>query len=132
MFYHYDSLNRLIGLEAQGNRTTFVYDAFGRCLQIKDPTKTRHLLYQKEREIGSTIHGKLDEFRLCRPTSSSRCFLRSPPTHNRLLPVRDYSVPPFQSRRFSPADSVPDKSVPAVSVLAVSVLIFDKTCLMKT
>jgi YD repeat-containing protein len=65
--YTYDALNRLINCEKEGQRTTFLYDAFARCLQITDTSGTKHLLYQKEQEIGSLVNGQLQEFRLIHP-----------------------------------------------------------------
>lgn len=65
--YAYDALNRLISCERNGNRTTFLYDAFGRCLQIADASGTKQMIYQGEQEIGSLTNGQLHEFRLIHP-----------------------------------------------------------------
>ena len=65
--YHYDALNRLVLCEKEGKRTSFTYDAFGRCLSISSETGTRHLFYQGYQEIGSVAAGKVDEFRLVHP-----------------------------------------------------------------
>ena len=64
IIYQYDALNRLIRLVKDNEETTFIYDAFGRCLQITNAAGTKHLLYQGEQEIGSLFDGELDEFRL--------------------------------------------------------------------
>ncbi|MFI0434241.1 MAG: RHS repeat domain-containing protein [Parachlamydiaceae bacterium] len=53
--------------EKESNRSSFVYDAFGRCLEIKDRSGTQTLLYQGNQEIGSVRDGKLQEFRLVHP-----------------------------------------------------------------
>ena len=65
--YTYDALNRLISCEKDGKRTTFLYDSFGRCLQITDSSGTKQLLYQGNQEIGSLLNGQLQEFRLIHP-----------------------------------------------------------------
>jgi hypothetical protein len=44
-----------------------VYDAFNRCLQIKGPSGTQHLIYQHQQEIGSLSEGLLHQFRLIHP-----------------------------------------------------------------
>jgi RHS repeat-associated protein len=62
--YTYDALDRLIRLEKNGQEIAFVYDALGRCLQIKEAAKTKHLLYQGDQEIGSLVNGKMQELRL--------------------------------------------------------------------
>jgi RHS repeat-associated protein len=65
--YKYDALNRLTTCEKDGQKTTFTYDAFGRCLQIEDQNGTKQLIYQKEQEIGSLSEGKIREYRLVHP-----------------------------------------------------------------
>lgn len=67
IYYAYDALNRLISCEKEGKRTTFVYDTFGRCLQITDESGTKNLLYQNEQEIGSWRDEQLQELRLVHP-----------------------------------------------------------------
>lgn len=61
--YTYDALDRLIACEKEGIKATFIYDSFDRCLQITDATGTKQLLYQKDQEIGSLSHGKIQELR---------------------------------------------------------------------
>jgi RHS repeat-associated protein len=65
--YQYDALNRLVTCEKNGQKTTFIYDAFGRCLQIKDNESAKQLIYQKEQEVGSLKEGKIQEYRLVHP-----------------------------------------------------------------
>ena len=63
----YDAWNRLIKYERDGKKTTFQYDAFGRCIQITDPSGTRQLLYHGEQELGSLLNGHVHELRLVHP-----------------------------------------------------------------
>jgi RHS repeat-associated protein len=69
--YTYDALNRLICCGQANNKTSFTYDAFGRCLEIKDQVETRSLLYIKNKEIGAMVEDKLHEFRMTHPRESS-------------------------------------------------------------
>ena len=63
--YQYDVLNRLICHTSPENiKTTFLYDAFNRCLSITDNRSSKKLLYQNDFEIGSIKNGKLDELRV--------------------------------------------------------------------
>lgn len=71
IIYTYDALNRLIRIN---DETELLYDAFGRCLQIKEISKIRHLLYQGNQEIGSLVNQTLDEFRLIHPNSQEITF----------------------------------------------------------
>lgn len=63
----YDALNRLILCEKEGQHTHFLYDAFGRCLQITDGCRSKKLLYQGEQEIGSIVNEKIEELCLVYP-----------------------------------------------------------------
>ena len=65
--YNYDALDRLISCEKEGQKTSFTYDAFNRCLQITDGEGTKQLIYQGKQEIGSILDGKIQEFRLMHP-----------------------------------------------------------------
>ena len=69
--YTYDALNRMISCknEKRGN-LYYLYDSFGRCLQMIDDSGTKHLLYQGEREIGSMKEGRIQEFRLLHPKAN--------------------------------------------------------------
>jgi len=87
--YAYDALNRLIKCEKEGEITSFVYDAFGRCLQITDSSGTRQLLYQGEQEIGSIINGQLQEFRLIHPESRYDLSFAIELKKKKFFPVQD-------------------------------------------
>ena len=65
--YTYDALNRLISCEKEGQKTTFLYDTFDRCLQIKDNSYTKQLLYLHEQEIGCLLNGQMEELRVMHP-----------------------------------------------------------------
>lgn len=67
VIYTYDALNRLISKEQEGLKTTFLYDALGRCIQIQTPVETKKLFYQGETEIGSIVDNRINEFRLMHP-----------------------------------------------------------------
>ena len=87
--YAYDALNRLISCEKEGKQTTFLYDAFGRCLEITDPSETKQLLYQKEQEIGSLVNGQLHEFRLIHPESAYDLTLAIELNGKEYFPIQD-------------------------------------------
>ena len=70
----YDALNRLIYYDNAGERTYFLYDAFGRCLAITDSTGTKHLIYQGMEEIGSYLNGQRHELRIIHPELPQHTF----------------------------------------------------------
>lgn len=61
--YTYDSLNRL----KSTGKSVFSYDAFGRCLTIKDSAGKKILFYQGDQEIGSFANGEIQELRVIHP-----------------------------------------------------------------
>ena len=87
--YAYDALNRLISCEKEGKQTTFLYDAFGRCLEITDSSGTKQLIYQKEQEIGSLVNGQLHEFRLIHPESAYDLTLAIELNGKEYFPIQD-------------------------------------------
>ena len=88
--YTYDALNRLVSSEKEGNRTTFLYDAFGRCIEISDASGTRQLLYQGDQEMGSLFNGQLQEFRLIHPDSRYDLTLAIELKNQIFFPLQDF------------------------------------------
>lgn len=87
----YDALNRLTKYQKEGRVTSFVYDNFGRCLKITNDQGTKHLLYQKQQEIGSLVEGRLQEFRLAHPQMSVEKTLAIEIGQDIYYPLQDHS-----------------------------------------
>lgn len=87
--YAYDALNRLICCEQKDNKTSFTYDAFGRCLEIKDQSEKRNLIYHKNKEIGALVGNKLHEFRLVHPEESSELVFAIELQEETYFPLQD-------------------------------------------
>lgn len=88
--YTYDALDRLISCEKEGDRTTFVYDAFGRCVQINNALGTKKLLFQGDQEIGSVLNGQIQEFRLIHPDSKCDMTLAMELKGQTYFPIQDF------------------------------------------
>src|SRR5262249_21521633 len=79
-----------IQCEKEGQRISFIYDAFGRCLQVTDHAGTKQLLYQGEQEIGCLLNGQLQEFRLIHPESRRDLTLAIELKGNAFFPIQDF------------------------------------------
>src|SRR5690606_16562833 len=88
--YTYDALNRVIRCEKEGQETSFIYDAFGRCLQIKDLSGSKQLLYQGEQEIGCLVNGQIQEFRMVHPESRYDLTLAIELKDQSFFPIQDF------------------------------------------
>lgn len=65
--YRYDALDRLIGIEAEGQKTTLFYDAFDRCLEINGSSVKKQLIYVNNQEVGAIWSGKIQELKIPHP-----------------------------------------------------------------
>lgn len=90
--YSYDALNRLIEHQQAGIKTTFAYDAFGRCLTITENSNCKQLLYLHDKEIGSMVDGKLTEFRTVHPSASQEKTFAIEIGDTVFYPVQDYTT----------------------------------------
>ena len=88
--YTYDALNRMISCKNEKGVTSFVYDSFGRCLQMIDASGTKHLLYQGEREIGSMKEGRIQELRLLNPKANQELTFALELNEEVFFPVQDH------------------------------------------
>lgn len=88
--YTYDALNRLSTCIKEGVKTTFLYDAFGRCLQFLDNEGVHFLLYQGDKEIGSWLNGKLHDFRLVHPYASQEAVFAIELKQQVFFPLQDF------------------------------------------
>ncbi len=88
--YSYDALNRMSSCKKGKEVTSFIYDSFGRCLEIIDPSGTKHLLYHGEREIGSMKDGRIQELRLLHPKANQEMTFALELNGEVFFPVQDY------------------------------------------
>lgn len=88
--YKYDALNRMILCEQEGNVTSFMYDAFGRCLQVNDQISVQQLLYKHDQEIGSMRNGELCEFRLTHPENEVEKTFAIELQNESYFPIQDH------------------------------------------
>ncbi len=88
--YTYDALNRMTSCKKGKEVTWFDDHSFGRCLQIIDPSGTKHLLYHDEREIGSMKDGRIQELRLLHPKANQEMTFALELNGEVFFPVQDY------------------------------------------
>jgi RHS repeat-associated protein len=87
--YRYDAYNRLIHCQTETDQFTFVYDAFGRCLEIINNQGTRYLIYQGEKEIGSAFNGQVDELRVMHPAKPKETVFSIELQNQVYFPIQD-------------------------------------------